>query len=100
MQVSERTEKFAQPIHGIIPVVTKIEKVRNLKLQIKFVETQRHLISPVSPTQLLFHGTNDDGIEGIVEKGFRLPPAHKRNMFGQVCWQWAIIFLYFQIAFS
>jgi hypothetical protein len=65
--------------------VTKIQKVRSLKLQIKFVETQRDLISPMAPTQLLFHGTSDDGIQGIVDKGFQLPPADKRNMFGQVC---------------
>jgi hypothetical protein len=83
LMVRDRTKKFIQPIHGILPIVTKIEKVRSLKFQIKFVETQRDLISPTSPTQLLFHGTTNDSIQGIVEKGFQLPPADKRNMFGQ-----------------
>lgn len=82
-QIRDRTEKYIQPKHGIFPIVTKIEKVRNPKLQLKFVETQRDLIWPMAPTQLLFHGTSDDGIQGIVEKGFQLPSVDKRNMFGQ-----------------
>ena len=86
MQVKDRTEKFIQPVHGILPIVTKIEKVCNLQFQIKFIEAQKDLIGPMAPTQLLFHGTSNDGIQGIVEKGFRLPPADNRNMFGQVCW--------------
>ena len=49
----------------------------SLQLQIKFVETQRNMISPMAPTQLLFHGISDDGIQVIVDKGFQLPPIDK-----------------------
>jgi hypothetical protein len=77
MQVKDRTEKFIQPLHEILPIVTRIQRVHILKLQIKFVETQRDLISPMAPTQLLFHGTSEDGIQGIVDKGFQLPTADK-----------------------
>ena len=71
MQVKEyRTETFMQLVHRIIPIETKIEKVCNLKLQIKFVEAQKDLISPMDPTQFVFHGNSNDGIKGIVEKGF------------------------------
>ncbi|KAH9330190.1 hypothetical protein KI387_002298 [Taxus chinensis] len=83
LQVRDRTEKFIQPKHDILPVVTKIEKVRCQKSHIKFLETQKDLISPASPTQLLFHGTSDQGIQGILEAGFKLPSEDKRNMFGQ-----------------
>ena len=50
MQVKDRTETFMQLVHGIIPIETKIEKVCNLKLQIKFVEAQKDLISLMAPT--------------------------------------------------
>ncbi|GLJ17149.1 hypothetical protein SUGI_0296770 [Cryptomeria japonica] len=81
--VRDRTEKFIQPKHGILPIVTKIEKVSSVHLKIKFLETQKDLISPTSPTQLLFHGTSDQGIQGIIKKGFELPPPDKQNMFGR-----------------
>ena len=97
LQIRDRTENFIQPIHGILPVVTKIEKVQSLKFQVKFLETQRFdLINSMAPTQLLFHGTSDDGIRGIVKEGFRLPPEDKNNMFGQVCGHLAITFLMLQ----
>ncbi|GLJ17146.1 hypothetical protein SUGI_0296680 [Cryptomeria japonica] len=83
LQVRDRTEKFIQPKHGILPIVTKIEKVFNLHLQIKFLETQKDLLRPTSPTQLLFHGTSDQAIQGIIKAGFKLPPSDKQNMFGR-----------------
>ncbi|KAI5066362.1 hypothetical protein GOP47_0018986 [Adiantum capillus-veneris] len=82
-QVKDRTEKFIQPTHSILPVVTKIEKVTNTKLQLNFLQAQRDSIDVLQPTQLLFHGTNDEGIKGITTDGFRLPPPHKNNMFGR-----------------
>ena len=58
MQVKDRTETFMQPVHGIImqtvhgiiPIDTNIEKVCNLKLQIKFLEAQKDLINLMAPT--------------------------------------------------
>lgn len=77
MEIKDRTKNFIQLLHEILPIVTKIQRVYSLQLQIKFVETQRDMISPMVPTQLLFHGISDDGIQGIVDKGFQLPPIDK-----------------------
>eukprot|EP01018_Ginkgo_biloba_P035956 Gb_31147 [translate_table: standard] len=86
LQVLDRTEKFIQPGHGVLPIVTKIEKVSNVDMQIKFLEAQRDLISPNESTQLLFHGTDDNAIQSIIKKGFKLPAKNKKNMFGQGCY--------------
>eukprot|EP01018_Ginkgo_biloba_P039120 Gb_11774 [translate_table: standard] len=85
-QVKDRTEKFIQEGHEEDLFVTKIEKVLNPKLQIKFLEAQRDLFSPEKPTQQLFHGTDDGGVGGITKDGFRLPAINKNNMFGQGCY--------------
>jgi hypothetical protein len=77
LEIKDRTKNFIQLLHEILPIVTKIQRVYSLQLQIKFVETQRDMISPMVPTQLLFHGISDDGIRGIVDKGFQLPPIDK-----------------------
>ena len=77
LEIKDRTKNFIQLLHEILPIVTKIQRVYSLQLQIKFVETQRNMISPMAPTQLLFHGISDDGIQGIVDKGFQLPPIDK-----------------------
>lgn len=84
--VKDRTEKYIQPTHNICPRVTKIEKIRNLKLQALCLKAQRDLINPTKPSQYLFHGTDDKGITGITSNGFRLPAKDKRNMFGAGCY--------------
>ncbi|KAH9314167.1 hypothetical protein KI387_022794, partial [Taxus chinensis] len=86
LQVIDRTERFIQPSHGICPIVTKIEKVSNLDMEIRFLEAQKDLINPNGSRQLLFHGTNDNAIKSIIDKGFKLPPKTKENMFGQGCY--------------
>ncbi|KAH9314793.1 hypothetical protein KI387_023420, partial [Taxus chinensis] len=85
-QVMDRTEKFIQPGHDVLLVVTKIQKVFNPKLQINFLRAQRDLFQPISSSHQLFHGTDDAGIEGIIHDGFRLPKKGARNMFGQGCY--------------
>eukprot|EP00252_Welwitschia_mirabilis_P023676 TRINITY_DN6763_c0_g1_i2.p3 TRINITY_DN6763_c0_g1~~TRINITY_DN6763_c0_g1_i2.p3 ORF type:complete len:174 (+),score=26.69 TRINITY_DN6763_c0_g1_i2:712-1233(+) len=87
LDVKDRTEKFVQPQHGILPVVIRIEKIRSPRLQMKFLEAHSDLLNPVFPSRLLFHGTSNENIESIVQKGFRLPPPDKKNMFGQVIFQ-------------
>ncbi|KAI5066361.1 hypothetical protein GOP47_0018985 [Adiantum capillus-veneris] len=47
--VKDRTEKFIQPTHSILPIVTKIEKVTNAKLQLNFLQAQRDLIDVLQP---------------------------------------------------
>ena len=82
--MKDRTEKFIQPDHITLPIVRKVEKVTNRKLEVAFLKAQKDLIDPTAPTQLLFHGTSDEGVLGITINGFRLPAASARNMFGQV----------------
>ncbi|MCO5551811.1 hypothetical protein L7F22_005313 [Adiantum nelumboides] len=84
--VKDRTEKFIQPTHNIIPVVQKIEKVTNAKLQLRFRQAQKDLRDILQPTQLLFHGTDDEGVKGVTTHGFRLPSPDKKNMFGPGCY--------------
>ena len=83
-QVKDRTEKFIQPDHKTVPFVWKVEKVTNIKLELAFLKAQKELIDPTAPTQLLFHGTSDEGVKGITHDGFRLPAGEARKMFGQV----------------
>lgn len=90
LQIMDRTEKFIQPGHDVILVVTRIQKVFNPKLQIEFLKAQCDLFQPTSLKHLLFHGTGDVGVEGITRYGFRLPEANKRNMFGQVSVQFIL----------
>ncbi|GLJ13963.1 hypothetical protein SUGI_0223310 [Cryptomeria japonica] len=86
LQVMDRTERFIQPSHGICPIVTKIEKISNLEMEIKFLESQKDLFNPNGPRQLLFHGTDDAAIKSIISKGFKLPPKGNDNMFGRGCY--------------
>jgi hypothetical protein len=67
-----------------LPIVRRVEKVTNLKLEVAFLKAQKDLIDPTAPTQLLFHGTSDEGVQGITQNGFLLPPLSANNMFGQV----------------
>ncbi|GLJ15080.1 hypothetical protein SUGI_0246490 [Cryptomeria japonica] len=85
-QVMDRTEKFTQPGHDVVLVVTRIQKVFNPKVQINFLRAQQDLFEPTGSSQLLFHGTDNAGVEGITQNGFRLPEANRRNMFGRGCY--------------
>ncbi|MCO5614713.1 hypothetical protein L7F22_068997 [Adiantum nelumboides] len=59
LQVKDRTEKFIQQTHSILPVVTKIEKVTNRRLQLRFLQAQRNLRdSSKSAQQLYTKGSN------------------------------------------
>ncbi|MCO5567021.1 hypothetical protein L7F22_020704 [Adiantum nelumboides] len=84
--VQDRTEKFIQPTHKQLPVVTRIQKVINAKLELNFLQAKRDLTDVLAPTQMLFHGTDDAGVTGITTTGFRLPSASKNNMFGVGCY--------------
>ena len=71
--VHDRVIKYIQPKHNWSPTITKIEKLLNTELQVKFTEVKLKLFDPVSSTQHLFHGTGSVAMEAIINKGFKLP---------------------------
>lgn len=54
----------------MMPIVTKVEKIENLKLQRKFLEAQKELYSPVEVADWLFYGADNERMEQIVHIGF------------------------------
>jgi hypothetical protein len=72
-----------QTSHKTLPVVESVEEVINDRLQLQWLEAQHAMKDPTHKS-MLFHGTSKEGVEAICEQGFKLPPAEKRNMFGQV----------------
>lgn len=55
----------------MMPIVTKVEKIENLKLQSRFLEAQRELISPVEASDWLFYGADDTVLDRIATSGFQ-----------------------------
>jgi hypothetical protein len=82
-QVKDRTEKYVQTSHKTLPVVESVEEVLNDRRQLQWLEAQRDMIDPTHKS-MLFHGTSKEGVDAICAQGFKLPPADRRNMFGQV----------------
>ena len=84
LQVMDRTEKYVQSKHSSV-LVTRIEKVINMDLELMFLKAKKELKSGAAKCNLqhLFHGTSREGLEGIPMTGFRLPDRRQDNMFGQ-----------------
>ena len=84
-QVTDRVEKYVQSMHTSIPSVTKIWRVTNLKLEIKFEKAKARAFG--TNIDQKFHGTSDAGIEGITKNGFKKPGPPPRGqrpgMYGQ-----------------
>ena len=78
-QVADMCEKYIQPMHNWRPNITKIARVTNLALEVKFERAKANAFGPNIGQK--FHGTGDDGIEGITKNGFRMP-AHA-GMYGR-----------------
>ena len=78
--VYDQVRKFIQPGHNWFPDVKKIEKVTNLKLQKKWLETKSRMFDPTR-SAMKFHGTGDEGVEGITKNGFRMP--QEGGMYGK-----------------
>ena len=75
---------YIVPDHHWFPIITKIERVTNPKLELAFYKAKLELHDPHRPEDRKFHGTGDDGGENICfGDGFRLPEASSNNMFGQ-----------------
>ena len=85
-KVEDQVLKFIQTCHNWFPTITKIERVTNLKLEKKFEAAKSRAFGYYIDTK--FHGTSDNGLENIIQKGFKMPeanpkPPKKRGMYGQ-----------------
>jgi hypothetical protein len=58
------------PVHNWWPTITKIEKVTNWKLEKKYEEARGKMNGTFEDFK--FHGTGDEGVQGIPKEGFRL----------------------------
>ncbi len=77
-RVLDRVMNYIQVMHNWNPRIVKIEKVKNLKLEAKFEAAKMRSVGDFE--DLKFHGTSNEGVEGIIRDGFRMPGAPK---FGQ-----------------
>ena len=69
LDVQDQVMNFIQPGHNWYPAVTKIEKVTNLVLEQKWLESRMKRFDP-RRTALKFHGTSADAVDKIVKDGF------------------------------
>ncbi len=81
LDVADPVCKYIHPGHKWIPIIGKIEKVTNIKLQEQWLEAQCEKFDP-RRHKLKFHGTSDEGIIRIIKDGFTLPDKSAKNMFG------------------
>ncbi len=80
LEVADKVRKYIQPGHKWYPEVTKIEKVTNFQLLERWLQAKCRIEDPARRSELKFHGTSKDGVEGIIKDGFRLPT--KGGMYG------------------
>ena len=84
-QVTDRVEKYIQSNHNWIPNVRTITKVTNLQLEVKFEKAKSKAFG--TNIDQKFHGTNNEGVRGIIREGFRKPgaplPGKRLGMYGQ-----------------
>ncbi len=78
LDVKDQVMKYIQAGHNWYPTVTRIEKVTNLALEIKWLESKKKRVDP-SRTALKFHGTSAEAVDCIVKTGFKIG---KPGMYG------------------
>jgi Poly(ADP-ribose) polymerase catalytic domain len=81
--LSDLITRFGQSLHGCVLVLEEAYQVVNPALHEEWLQARTELNDPVSAYRSLFHGTGKEGIEGIAEEGFRLPPEDRVGMFGR-----------------
>ena len=80
--VQDRVLKYIKPMHNWKPTITKIQKISNPSLEMKFNAAKTRCFGKY--IALKCHGTGEDGIEKIPREGFKMPaPNGRRSMFGQ-----------------
>ena len=82
--IKNQVLKYIEPEHDWYPRITKIERVINPQLEMEFWEAKSQLFDAAREPERKFHGTGEDGVQGICfGDGFRLPALGRNNMFGQ-----------------
>jgi hypothetical protein len=76
VQAKDRAEKYIQPDCKTMVVVTKVQKIENLRLQGEFLVAQKDLADMLETPEWLFYGGSEELLEQIVNKGFRA--AHQK----------------------
>lgn len=80
MQAKDKVEKYVDNHCKKMPVVTGVIKIENLQLQLKFLEAQKDLLSPVEVTDWLFYGPPENLLKQIVATGFQPTKRSKVRM--------------------
>ena len=85
-KVKDQVTKLIQPCHKWFPEITKIEKITNLVLEMKFEVAKSQAFGDYIDTK--FHGTSNDGLKEIIRNGFKMPETNpqtseERGMYGQ-----------------
>jgi len=80
MSVLDQVLKYIRPEHNWRPKITRIEKVRNEKLE-KIWKTAKAKMFYPDFSALKFHGTNASAVEAIIKDGFKLPT--RAGMYGK-----------------
>ena len=79
--IEDKVMKYVQPGHDWFPRVTRVVKLVNLKLEIRWLEAKTEVFDP-SRRDLKFHGTTSEAVDSIIQSGFKLPKSG-RQMFGR-----------------
>ncbi len=69
LEVQDKVLKYIQDMHNWAPRITKIEKIMNLKLEASYERAKSDAFDDVEAYK--FHGTSNEGVEGIIKEGFR-----------------------------
>ncbi|PAA47594.1 hypothetical protein BOX15_Mlig026662g3 [Macrostomum lignano] len=78
--IQDRVTKYVQMTHGWFPKVRSVERLRNVKLRMRFLSYRQNTAKDATRVELKFHGTSADGVKGITKEGFHLP--QNPGMFG------------------
>jgi len=82
--IKDFTLKYIVPLHNWFPIIERVERVENLRLQKAWWKAKSELFDPVRDWSYKFHGTDNNAVQNICfGSGFRLPKQSNRNMFGQ-----------------
>ncbi len=76
--VEDKVLKYTKDQHNWHCVVTGIDKVKNLSLELKYAQAKLKAIGNYEVEK--FHGTSDEGVTGITKTGFHMP--RNAGMFG------------------
>ena len=78
--IKDQVRKYVQPGHNWYPVVTKIERVTNYRLEMKWRQTKLLMNDRSMRSERKFHGTSKEAIDNIIKVGFIMPK--KAGMYG------------------